>query len=123
VRIALRILAVLIALRGVGNLLKRFGAGSGLVFFGQLLPRETLLAPLLGLVMLVYACGLWRESTWALPLGIVYAVFATVNLLLFPFVTGLPQGVAPALYAVFVVGGVVMCWGAVRLLQKLRAAR
>src|SRR5262249_38797844 len=93
-RTALRVLALGFALRAVGNLLKRFGAGSGLVVFGHLLSRETPLAPLLGVAMLVYAYGLWREAGWALPLGVAYALFATANLLLFPVYTGLPPGIA-----------------------------
>ncbi|HXJ33544.1 MAG TPA: hypothetical protein VMS22_05830 [Candidatus Eisenbacteria bacterium] len=119
----LRVLAILIAVRGIGNLLKRFGTGSGLVVFGRLLPRETLLAPLLGLVMLAYAYGLWTRRAWALPLGVAYALFATANLALFPVVTGLPPGITMPMYAVYVVAGIAMSWGAVVLLQAARTSR
>jgi hypothetical protein len=121
VRPALRVLAVLIALRGVGNMLKRFGAGSGLVVLGHLLPRDTPLAPLLGVAMIVYAYGLWTEAAWALPLGVAYALFATTNLLLFPVYAGLPPELSPWLYGIYVVGGIVMSWGAVWLLRRVRA--
>ena len=120
-RTALRLLAALIAFRAVGNFLKRFGTGSGLVVLGHLLPPETPLAPLLGVAMWVYAYGLWTEAAWALPLGVAYAVFATANLLLFPVYTGLPPSITPWMYAVYVVGGIAMCWGAVWVLYRVRA--
>ncbi len=119
----LRVLAVLIGFRGVGNLLKRFGTGSGLVVFGRLLPRETLLAPLLGVGMLLYAYGLWTRRAWALPLGVAYALFATANLVLFPVVTGLPPGITMPMYSVYIVAGIAMSWGAVVLLQAARTSR
>lgn len=118
---ALRALALLFAFRGVGNLLKQFGTGSGLVFFGHLLPRDTLLAPMLGASMLLYAYGLWREAAWALPLGVAYAIFATANLVLFPVFTPMPVGIAPWMYGIYVVGGIALCWGAVWLLWRVRA--
>ena len=119
----LRVLAAMIAIRGVGNALKRFGTGSGLVVFGRLLPADTPLAPLLGVGMLAYAWGLWTAAGWAVPLGVAYALFATANLLLFPLRTGLPPGLAPGLYAVYVVFGIALSWGAVWLLVRMRATR
>ena len=120
-RAALRGLAILIALRGLGNMLKRFGTGSGLVVLGHLLPRDTPLAPTLGVAMIVYAVGLWREAAWAFPLGVAYALFATANLLLFPTYTGLPPGIEPWMYGGYIVGGLALCWGAVWLLMRVRA--
>jgi hypothetical protein len=122
VRSVLRALALLIAFRGVGNLLKRFGTGSGLVVFGHLLPQDTLLAPGLGTLMLIYAYGLWREAGWAAPLGIAYALFASANLILFPVFTPMPQ-IPLWLYGIYVVGGIAMTWGAVWLLLRVRAGR
>src|SRR5262249_12355493 len=73
----LDVLAVLFAGRGSLNFLKRSGMGSGLVFFGHLLPRDTLLAPLVGATMVLYAWGLWTRAVWAIALGVSYAVYAT----------------------------------------------
>ncbi len=116
---ALNVLAILIGLRGALNLLKRFGTGSGFVFFGHLLPPDTLLAPLFGVAMIAYAWGLWTRAGWAIPLGVAYATFATANLLLFPVYQSLGQ--IPAwMYAIYLVGGIAMCWGAVWLLWRLR---
>jgi hypothetical protein len=101
----LRIFAVLIALRALTNVLKPWGAGSGLVFFGTLLggTANLILAPLVGLYMLAYAYGIWTQRRFALPMGIAYAVFVTINLIMFPILQPLPEGVTPGRYAVFVV--------------------
>jgi hypothetical protein len=117
---ALNVLAILIAARGALNLLKRFGTGSGFVFFGHLLPPDAPLALLFGVAMIAYAWGLWKRAAWAIPLGVAYATFATANLLLFPVYQSL--GRIPAwMYAIYVVGGIVMCWGAVWVLWRARA--
>ena len=120
---ALNVLAVLFAGRGLMNVLKRFGTGSGFVFFGQLLPPDTILAPLFGVAMLAYACGLWTRAGWAVPLGASYAVFATANLVLFPLFNIMPARIAPWMYAIYVVGGVALSWGSVGLLRRVRSAR
>jgi len=119
---ALRVLAVLFAGRGVMNLLKRFGTGSGLVFFGHLLPPDTLLAPLLGIAMIAYAWGLWTHAGWAIPLGVAYAVLATANLLLFPVFTPMPERIPMWAYALYVVGGMGLSWGSVWLLWRVRSS-
>jgi hypothetical protein len=118
-----RIIAVLIALRALTNLGKPFGAGSGFVVLGRLLRglASTVVAPIFGLVMLAYAYGLWGARPWARPLGIAYAVWATLNVLLFPFVEGIPAEFAPWTYALFAVPGIVGPWLAVWLLGRPRA--
>jgi len=85
--LARKVIAVLIALRALTNLGKPFAAGSGFVVVGRLLHgiASTIVAPIFGVVMLVYAYGLWLARPYALPLGVAYAVWATVNVvLLFP---------------------------------------
>jgi len=104
------------------NLLKRFGTGSGLVFFGHLLPPDTLLAPLLGIAMIAYAWGLWTYAGWAIPLGVAYAVLATANLLLFPVFTPMPERIPMWAYALYVVGGMGLSWGSVWLLWRVRSS-
>ena len=119
---ALRLLAVLFAGRGAMNVLKRFGTGSGLVFFGHLLPADTVLAPLLGLAMIAYGWGLWTHAGWAIPLGVAYAILATANLLLFPVFTPMPERIPMWAYAIYVVGGIALSWGSVWLLRRARSA-
>ena len=120
---ALNVLAVLFGGRGLLNVLKRFGTGSGCVFFGRLLPPDTMLAPVCGVAMLAYAWGLWTRAAWAVPLGAAYAVFATANLLLFPLLNPMPERIAPWMYAIYVVGGIALSWGSVWLLRRVRSAR
>ena len=93
------------------------------MFFGALLTgtANLILAPLMGIFMLIYAYGLWSGRAFALPMGIAYAAFATLNVILFPFVHGLGTvGVLP--YLGFAVVGIGVPWAAVWLLaQHLRA--
>jgi hypothetical protein len=118
----LRILALLIAFRGLGNVLKPLGTGSGIVALGKLLPPTSLLAPAVGLYMIVYAVGLWQGRRFALATGVLYALWATLNIVLFPIVEGLPPRIAPWMYAIYGVGGVALPWAAVWLLrQRLRS--
>src|SRR5262249_59819328 len=92
-----RTLALLIAIRGLTNFGKPFGAGSGLVVFGRLMHGvwSTVVAPLLGVVILVYAWTLWQARPAARPLGIAYAIWATVNVLLFPVLQAMPPSGTP----------------------------
>jgi len=121
VRIVLNVLAALFAGRGLMNVFKRFGTGSGLVFFGHLLPPDTLWAPIIGIAMVVYGWGLWTRAIWAIPLGALYAGFATANLLLFPVFNTMPERIPMWAYAIYVVGGIALSWGAMWLLVRERA--
>jgi hypothetical protein len=119
--ILLRVIAVLIALRALTNVFKPLGAGSGLVFFGVLLSPgvlNTILAPAVGVFMLVYAYGLWTFQGFALPMGVAYAVYVVVNVLLFPVFQGLPPNFGFAAYAVFGVVAVAVPWLAVWLFVR-----
>ena len=116
-----RVLAVLIALRALTNFAKPFRGA--FVIFGRLMHggmATTVVAPLVGVMMLVYAYGLWHARAWALPLGVAYAVWATINVVLFPVFEGVPKEFAPWLYAVFAVPGIVGPWLAVWLLGRRR---
>ena len=119
-----KVLAVLFALRAATNFGKPFRAGSGFVVFGQLMQgfAATVVAPLVGVAIVVYAFGLWQARPWAKPLGILFAIWSTLNVVLFPAIEGLRPGITPAMYAVFAVGGIVGPWLAVWLLgRSLRA--
>jgi hypothetical protein len=118
--LALRIIAVLIALRGSTNVFKPFGSGSAFVFFGQMLPHTSVLGPLVGIFMLIYAYGLWTLRGFALPMGVAYAVFATLNIVLFYFYNELPAGWGPGAYLLFALVGIAVPWAAVVLLQRAR---
>jgi hypothetical protein len=55
--------------------------------------------------MVVYGWGLWTRAIWAIPLGALYAGFATANLLLFPVFNTMPERIPMWAYAIYVVVG------------------
>jgi hypothetical protein len=117
-----KLLAVLIALRGLTNFAKPFGGD--FVILGRLMHggvATTVIAPLVGVVILVYAWGLWHAHAWARPLAIAYAVWATLNVVLFPVFEGVPRQFAPWMYVLFAVPGIAGPWLAVWLLGRRRA--
>ena len=56
-------------------------------------------------------------------MGVLYALFVTANLVLFPIVTGLPPGIRPWMYGVYVAFGLAIVWVAVWLLGRARVVR
>src|SRR5262245_33487483 len=91
--VATKAIAIVIGLRALMNLGKPFSAG-GLVFFGKLLSGipNLVLAPALGIYMLLLAYGMWTLRRFALPMSVVYAVFVILNILLFPAFQTIPGG-------------------------------
>lgn len=117
-----RTLAVLIALRALTNVGKPFRPGA-FVVLGKLMhgTATTVVAPLFGVAMLVYAWGLWQPRPWALPLGVAYAIWATANIVLFPVFEDIPSGFTPLQYwLLFGVPGLAGAWLAVWLLARGR---
>ena len=85
---ALTILAILFAILAVSDILKPFhleGPTTGLVFFGKRLSGtpDAILGPILGIFLLTYAAGIWRMRRYAMSLGYAYAIYVTINLVLF----------------------------------------
>src|SRR5207245_4918747 len=86
-------LALLFGLLAVSDLAKPLeaslggGLRPGFVLFGHRLSgtANAVVGPLFGLYLLVYAAGIWRMRRWALPIGVVYAIYVIVNLTLFTF--------------------------------------
>ena len=109
---ARKLVAVLIVLRALTNFGKPFRPGAAFVVLGRLRQgiAATVVAPLFGLAMLVYAVLLFRGHPAARPLALAYALWATVNVVLFPFVEGVPVRFAPWMYLIFAVPGVVVPW-------------
>lgn len=124
---ALTILAVLFALLAISNLSKplQMNSEQGFVLFGERLSgtANAIAGPLFGVLLLVYAAGIWGLRRWALPLGVAYALYVTVNLVLFRLRTTPPSDIPG--YGAFVVvyAGVALgcAWGAVHLLRQRRA--
>lgn len=116
--VLLRVFAVLFAIRGATNLFKPFGAGSGMVFFGQFLPISSPLGPIVGAYLLIYAYAIWIRHRIALPMGLIYAVFATLNVVLFYVFNGNPEGFNLIGYIAFAAIAVGVPWATVALLRQ-----
>ena len=61
-------------------------AVGGLVVLGHKfrgVAHNLVLGPLFGIVLLLYAYGIWNMRSWVLPLAIVYAFYVPTNLVLF----------------------------------------
>ena len=84
---ALTILAMLLALMVISNLHKPFAhhPGEGFVFFGTRLSgtANMIVAPIFALIIAVYVYGIFAMRKFALPLGIFYAAYVILNMLLF----------------------------------------
>ena len=99
-------------------------AGHLFVFLGRRLSGtpNAIIGPLFGLYLLLYAIGIWRMRRYALPMGIGYAVYVVLNLILFTvrdptaFRNGLLFGLVYSVVAIGVSGGTAY------LLAQRRAA-
>ena len=124
---ALSTFAVLFALLGVSNLLKplHIGQDTGFVFLGHRLTGtpNAILGPLFGVYLLVYAVRIWGLRRSALPMGIAYACYVVLNLVLFsvwgpkPPDGGTGYQIFGLVYFTIAVG---VSWGAVYLLRQKR---
>jgi tryptophan-rich sensory protein len=81
-------IAILFAILALTDLLKPLkleGPTTGLVFFGirQSGIANLILGPLMGLILLFYAAGIWRLRRYAMALGWLYAAYVIVNLVLY----------------------------------------
>ena len=123
--VVLRTIALLIALRSLGNLGKPFGTGTGLMFFGFMLkgPAMWVLAPAVGLYMIAWAYGLWNLRSFAVPMGVAYLGYVVVNLIGFPLTEGLPKGAEPWMYAIYALVGFGVPALALWILVTRRRAR
>jgi hypothetical protein len=79
--------AVLFAMLAVSNFSKPFhlSPNVGFVFFGGKTHgmANAVLGPAFGLILVVYAIGIWRMRRWVLPIAYAYAAYVILNLLLY----------------------------------------
>ena len=121
---ALTILAILFAILAVTDILKPFhleGATTGLVFFGKRLSGtpDAILGPILGIILLIYAAGIWRMRRYALYLGYAYAIYVTVNLVLFSVRNPPPTSRNDMIFGLFyIVFALAFSWGTALLLSR-----
>lgn len=125
---ALTVLAILFPILAVSDILKPLhleGPTTGLVFFGKRLSGapNAILGPILGIVLLIYAAGIWRMSRYALYLGYAYAIYVTINLILFsarnPSLTSRSEMIFGIVYIVF---ALALSWGTPVLLSRRQGA-
>ena len=120
-------LAVLFGILGVTDILKPFhleGATTGLVFFGQRLSgaADAILGPALGIILLYYAAGIWRMRRYALYLGFAYAIYVTINLVLFTVRNPPPTAQADKIFGfVYVIFALAFSWGTAIILSRRKA--
>ncbi len=124
-RILLRAFALLFAWMALSNTLKPFAseAATGFVLLGERLTGtpNAVAGLTFAALLAAYAVSIWRESSVALKLGIFYAGYVIVNLVLWNFRK--PEGAdAPLLFALpYLASAIGVSSGAAWLLWKHRA--
>ncbi len=84
---ALTIFAILFVLLAISDFSKPFShdPGIGFVFMGVRLKGtgNAIMGPLFGLLLAIYAYGIWAMRRWALPVAYIYTAWVVVNGVLF----------------------------------------
>jgi hypothetical protein len=90
--VTLSIFAILFVLLAISNFAKPLShsAGVGFVFLGDRLTgtANAILGPLFGVILLVYAYGIWAMRKFALPLAYFYVAWVIVNTVMFSLKNG-----------------------------------
>ena len=99
------IFTVLFSLLAVSNLLKPFRLGSdetGFVLLGERLSgmANTIVGPLFGLFLALYAFAIWKRKRFAIPLGHAYATYVILNLILFQVKNVTPPGIRYVIFGI-----------------------
>lgn len=124
---ALTTMAILFAVLAITDILKPFhleGATTGLVFFGKRLSGapDAILGPALGIVLLIYAAGIWRMRRYAMYLGFAYAIYVTINLALFTATNPPPPSQTEMIFGiVYSILALLFSWGTAILLNRHKA--
>ncbi len=116
--------AILFALLALSNLLKPFqfeGDTTGFVFLGQRMTGlwNTVLGPLFGIYLAVYAYGIIRMRRFTVRMGQVYAAYVVVNLVAWNVRSENPLEIGVVLSVVYLGVAIgVSAWAAVILMQR-----
>jgi hypothetical protein len=99
------IFAVLFGLLAISNFLKPFRLGSdetGFVFLGERLSgmANTIMGPVFGVFLALYAYAIWKRKRFAIPLGHAYATYVILNLILFQVKNVTPPGVGYMIFGI-----------------------
>ncbi len=122
----LTVFAVLFTTLAVSNFSKPFhlDPSAGFVFFGVKTHglANAILGPVFGLILIVYAVGIWRMRGWVLPIAAAYAVYVAVNLLLFMIRNaGSHTQPRPGLMLAYIAAAIGVSSGSAILLYRRRA--
>jgi hypothetical protein len=122
---ALTVFAVLFGVLAVSNLAKplQIGSETGFVLLGKRLSGlpNMIFGPLFGLYLAAYATGIWGMRHRALPMGIAYAAYVVVNLVLFTVRSTPPPGRNSLLFGlVYMAVAIGVSSGAAVLLWRRR---
>lgn len=117
--------AVLFALLALSNFLKPFhlDPNAGFVFFGVKTHgmANAILGPAFGVLLVMYALGIWQMRRWTLPIAYAYAAYVIVNLSLFSIHNaGSPGQPSPVFMIGYVVVAVGVSTGTAILLHRRR---
>ena len=121
---ALTVIAILFAILAVSDILKPLhleGPTTGLVFFGKRLSGtpNAFLGPVLGILLLTYAAGIWRMRRYAMSLGYAYAIYVTINLILFSARNPPPASHGDVIFGiVYIAFALAFSWGTAILLSR-----
>ena len=124
---AFTVFAILFGILAISNLLKPFQFGgdqTGFVFFGARLSgfANTIMGPLFGIFLAVYAYGIWNMKRWAVPMSHAYATYVILNLILFTFRMPQPDTVGYQIFGiVYSIVAIGVSVGAAVLLTKRKA--
>jgi hypothetical protein len=85
------VLAILFGLLAISNFMKPVAqhmspeGPEGFMFFGHRLHgmANAIVGPLFGALLAAYSYGIWTAKRWIVPLGVVYAIYVVLNLILF----------------------------------------
>jgi len=121
---ALTTLAILFAILAVTDILKPLhleGPTTGLVFFGKRLSGvpNAILGPILGIFLLTLAAGIWRMRRYAMSLAYAYAIYVTINLVLYSARNPPPASQGERIFGlVYFVLALASSWGTAVLLRR-----
>ena len=117
-------MAVLFVVLAIEDILKPLhleGPTTGLVFFGRRLSGvpDAVLGPLVGIFLLIYAAGIWRMRRYALYLGFAYAIYVTINLVLFTATNPAPTSRGDRVFGIaYSLLALVLTWATAILLSR-----
>ena len=122
----LTILAIAFALMAVSNLSKplKMSPNVGFVLLGMKLSglANLVVAPLFGILLGVYAYGIWAMKRFALPIAHFYATYVIINLIMFTMRThGTPDMPPLGFWIMYIFVAVGVSSGAAILLTLHKA--